>query len=115
MATETGARDKYCKVEIPYYETEDETAGGAPRWDILAYGWFRVETLREFELARNRAVQDMSTHRFTVDFDPKLANVSEARIILEGRTFKVLGVVDPDEAHEELVYLCQEEKQRPMQ
>jgi SPP1 family predicted phage head-tail adaptor len=65
-----------------------------------------IEPLQGRELEHAQQVVAETTHRITVRYN---SNVTvKTRFVWSSRTFEVVGIVDPNELHEQMICMCKE-------
>lgn len=86
-----------------------QTASGEPAGEWVAFAtdlWARVHPMSVRALFA--AQQAMSEARVQIEID-YLEGVSAAmRVVFESRIYRILGIIDKDEKHEELQLVCAE-------
>lgn len=101
-----GQMDRRITLQTAGAPVPDGGGGWTPGTPTSFETWAHVEPLQG-----NEQIQAMQTgmerpHRFTISYRPDV--VTTQVIVYKGRTFDVKSVVDPDEAHDEIVILADE-------
>jgi SPP1 family predicted phage head-tail adaptor len=102
-----GRRVHLATVQAPGAPVPDGDGGFAQTWTTLVEVRVAIEpaTARVLErLIANTSIISQATHVITM---PYVAGVTtESRVLFGAREWHVLGVIDPEERHRELILTC---------
>jgi len=88
-------------------EQDDGYGGRTVTWQDVATVWAAVEPLRGDERYRAQQVRAQLSHRVTIRYRPGVR--PGMRVVYGGRLLAITAVIDPEERHERLELLCEEE------
>ena len=109
MRTGAGRRDQLVTFEAPSVTPDQHGGQTVNRWVPIATAWCQVRPLSAYERLRAMRLQLPVTHEVTVPWSIEYAHLSfKHRVNLNGRTFNIVSVFDPEEAHIELKMLAEE-------
>lgn len=87
-------------------ETRGATGEIERSWSTFAERWGAMTPLagREYFMSAQRNAE--VTHRFELRFTPGVT--AKMRVLHDGRTFNIEGVIDVEERHREMHLMCEE-------
>lgn len=88
-------------------ETPRTAANGDVTWTVAGTVWAAIDPVSAGERERGAHLEGTATHRITLRRRAGLTSVD--RLTRGGRRFRILGILDPDEAGRFLTILVEEE------
>jgi SPP1 family predicted phage head-tail adaptor len=105
-----GARNHLVTLQNPGAATPDADGGFTQTWSMLSppqvYARIQAATQRDLERVTAGTVLSTATHIVTMPYHPQVS--TQTRVLVNGRTFSVTGVTNPDERNIDLVLTCTE-------
>lgn len=105
-----GRCDKLVTLENPGAAIPDGAGGFTETWAPLSPPtmWVHLDALTSGDMERmtSDTIVAMGTHVVSLQYHPQVT--VQTRIRYEARTFQVVGLRDPDEAHRELILVAAE-------
>jgi len=88
--------------------TADGAGGYALAWMTCATVWAKIKPSTAKELVASGRLESHVTHTITVRWTKATVITSDMRVLYNGRTFAIHGVVNPNESNKWTVLLAEE-------
>lgn len=105
-----GERNRRIVVEEDKTTAASTTGGHVPDWATYCKRWAKIAPLGGSEDESGERIHGTRRLRMELAYDTDTAGITHKMRVVRGtRTFEILSVIDPDEAHREIHLITEEQ------